>query len=264
MKLTNLLANKVAVIYGAGAVGGSTAKAFAEADATVFIADRSLEHAQLVASEITEAGGKAEAAEVDVLDAKAVQQHLDDVITKAGKVDISFNAMSIPQVGVQGIPLTELSLDSFTKPIHAYMTGHFITMTAAGRQMAQQHSGVILTITVAPAVTSGAALVGGMGPSWAGIESLTRDLAAELGPQNVRVITMRSSGMPDSQTLQTVVGEHAKTMGMTPDEVLGFMNQRAALRRLPNLTETANSAVFLASDFASSITGTAIDLTCGV
>ncbi|HSW75218.1 MAG TPA: SDR family oxidoreductase [Candidatus Saccharimonadales bacterium] len=257
-----LLKNKVAIIYGAGgAIGSAVAKAFASAGAQVFVTDLHEELAKKVAEEIMAQDGKAEAAAVDVLNAEAVQAHLDSVVSTAGKVDVSFNAMSLPQTGIQGTPLVALSLDNFTKPIHAYMTGHFLTMSAAGRQMARQGSGVLLTITASPGET-GAPLLGGMGPSWMGIESLTRDFALELGPQGVRAVTMRSSGLPETDTLKTVIGQHTQTLGMTPEAYLEFMRQRTFLHRLPTLEETANGAVFLVSDMASAVTGTAVNFTC--
>jgi NAD(P)-dependent dehydrogenase (short-subunit alcohol dehydrogenase family) len=263
MELTDtLLKDKVAVIYGGGgAIGGAVAKAFASAGARIFVTDLHAESAKKVVEEITTLGGEAELAVVDVLDASAVQEHLDAVVAKAGKVDISFNAMSLPQTGIQGTPLVKLSLDNFTKPIHAYMTGHFLTMGAAGRQMAKQGSGVLLTITASPGET-GAPLLGGMGPSWMGIESLTRDFAIELGSQGVRAVTMRSSGLPETETLKTVVGQHAQTLGMTSEAYLEMMRQRTFLHRLPNLEETAKGAVFLASDMASAVSGTAVNFTC--
>lgn len=262
MESSNLLTNKTAIIYGAGgAIGGAVAKAFAKAGASVFLTDLHMDRAEAVAKEIVSTGGSAEAAAVDVLDSKAVQKHLEDITAKTGKIDISFNAMSLPQTGIQGTPLTQLSLDNFTKPIHAYMTGHFNTMTTAGRQMAQQGSGVLLTITASPGET-GAPLLGGMGPSWMGIESLTRDLALELGPQGVRAVTLRSSGLPETETLKTVVGQHAQTLGISSEEYLDFMRQRTFLHRLPNLKETAEGAVFLVSDMASAVTGTAVNFTC--
>jgi len=263
MELTNtLLQAKVAVIYGGGgAIGGAVAKAFGLAGAHVFVTDLHEESAEAVVKEIVAAGGKAEAAVVDVLNPDSVQEHLDKLVSKTGKVDISFNAMSLPQTGIQGTPLTMLQLDNFTKPIHAYLTGHFLTMAAAGRQMAKQGSGVLLTITASPGET-GAPLLGGMGPSWMGIESLTRDFALELGPQGVRAVTMRSSGLPETETLKTVIGQHARTLGMTPEAYLEMMRQRTFLHRLPTLGETANGAVFLVSDMASAVSGTSVNFTC--
>jgi NADP-dependent 3-hydroxy acid dehydrogenase YdfG len=86
-----LLKDKVAVIYGAGgATGGAVARAFASEGAKLFLTGRHLAPVEAVAKEVVAAGGSAEAAEVDALDEKAVDQHLQSVTDKAGRVDISF------------------------------------------------------------------------------------------------------------------------------------------------------------------------------
>jgi NADP-dependent 3-hydroxy acid dehydrogenase YdfG len=92
-----MLQNKIAVIYGAGgAVGGAVARAFARDGANLFLTGRHRESVEAVAKEIVSAGGSAEAAEVDALDEQAMEKHLQSVIDKAGRVDISFNAIGIP------------------------------------------------------------------------------------------------------------------------------------------------------------------------
>ncbi len=89
-----ILKDKVAVIYGAGgAIGSAVARAFASEGANVFLTGRHLAPVEAVAKEVVSAGGSAEAAEVDALDEQAVDEHLQSVIDKAGRVDISFNAV---------------------------------------------------------------------------------------------------------------------------------------------------------------------------
>ena len=123
-----LLENKNVVIYGAaGAVGSAVARAFAREGARLFLTGRDLGALDALAKEITAAGGAAETAEVDALDGKAVTDHVDDVVDKTATVDISFNAIGIPQQGMQGIPLTELSVDNFAAPINIYARAHFVT-----------------------------------------------------------------------------------------------------------------------------------------
>ena len=91
-----LLENKNAVIYGAGgSVGGAVARAFAREGARVFLTGRNVEAINTLAKEISAAGGTAETAQVDALDEQAVEGHLDTVVDKAEKIDISFNAIGI-------------------------------------------------------------------------------------------------------------------------------------------------------------------------
>src|SRR5262249_231666 len=107
-----LLNNKVAVIYGAaGAIGSAVARAFACEGARLFLTGRKLAPVEVVAKDIVSAGGWAEAAEVDALDEQAVDKHLQSVIDKAGRIDISFDAIGIPQEEEQGILLTDLPVE---------------------------------------------------------------------------------------------------------------------------------------------------------
>ncbi len=100
-----MLKHKVAVIYGAGGgIGGAIARAFAGEGARVFLTGRHLALVEAVAKDIAAAGGSAEAAEVDALDEQAVDEHLHSVIYTAGRVDISFNAVGIPDVKLLGVP----------------------------------------------------------------------------------------------------------------------------------------------------------------
>src|SRR5229473_3609968 len=111
-----LLKNKTTVIYGAGgAIGGAVARAFAREGAKLFLTGRNLASVTTTAKDIIAAGGAAEAAQVDALDERAVEEHIAAMVEKTGVVDVSFNAITpVPQPGTQGIPIAELSVDSFT------------------------------------------------------------------------------------------------------------------------------------------------------
>ncbi|HEV8283080.1 MAG TPA: SDR family oxidoreductase [Chitinophagaceae bacterium] len=258
------LRNKTAVIYGAsGAIGSAVALAFAKEGARVFITGKNKETIQALAKDIISKGGFADAQQVDALDQDAVNNHLKMLIEKEGKLDISFNAMGIPQTGVQGIPLLQLTPEGYMNPISSYSKSHFITATAAAKKMVAKKAGVILTLTAVPSVLA-VPLVGGMAPAWASIEALTRTLAAEMGSQGIRVVCLRADGMPETDIITTVFGLHAKGAGMASNkEFQGLMESFTLLKRLPTLAELANTAVFIASDNASAITGTTINVTCG-
>ncbi|HVV06225.1 MAG TPA: SDR family NAD(P)-dependent oxidoreductase [Puia sp.] len=88
------LKDKVAVIYGAGGgIGGAVARAFAREGARLFLTGHRLAPVEAVVRDIVSAGGVAEAAVVDALDEQAIDRHLQSVVAKAGRIDISFNAM---------------------------------------------------------------------------------------------------------------------------------------------------------------------------
>src|SRR5215468_12554307 len=139
-----LLKDKVALIYGGGGdIGGAVARAFAREGAKLFLAGRHRALVQAVAKEIVAAGGSAEGAEVDALDEQAVDKHPQSVIDKAGRVDISFNAIGIPDKDVVGVPLVDLDVERFALAITAYTRSYFLTARLAARRMIPNRSGVI-------------------------------------------------------------------------------------------------------------------------
>jgi NAD(P)-dependent dehydrogenase (short-subunit alcohol dehydrogenase family) len=258
-----LLENKTAVIYGAGgAIGGAVAAAFAREGARLFLAGHARASLDAVAETIAATGGVVEMAQVDALDETAVEQHADAVAQRAGGIDVSFNAIGIPQHGVQGIPLLELSPESFAHPIATYARANFLTARAAARRMVGRGSGVILTLTATPARMA-APLVGGMAATWAAIEAFSRSLAAELGPRGIRVVCLRPDAIPETATIREVFGLHADGAGMTHEAFQALMEGQTLRRQLPTLAEVANVAAFVASDRASAMTGTVANLSGG-
>ena len=258
-----MLENKVAVIYGAGgAIGSAVARAFAADGANLFLTGRHLAPVEIVAKEVASAGGSAEAAEVDALDEQAVDNHLQAVVEKAGRVDISLNTIGIPNTKILGVPLIELDVEQFTLPVTTYTTSYFLTARLAARLMVPNRSGVIMTVTALHS-RMGIPLVGGYGPAMAAKEALTRDLSAELAPAGVRVVGLRPQAMPDTPTIKDAFEPRAKAAGMTWEQWKELLASRTHPRRLMTLEEVANMAVFLASDKASGMTGTTVNLTMG-
>ena len=136
-----ILKNKVGVIHGVGgAIGGAVAREFAREGAKVFLTARKRAQVEALAKEIVSAGGAAEAAEVDALDEKAVEQHLRAVVDKAGRVDISFNAVGVPNGAILGVPFAELDAARFSLPIAAYTTSYFLTARTAAKYMIPNRS----------------------------------------------------------------------------------------------------------------------------
>jgi NAD(P)-dependent dehydrogenase (short-subunit alcohol dehydrogenase family) len=258
-----MLSEKVAVIYGAGgAVGGAVARAFAREGATVFLTGRTLAPVEAVASEIVAAGGSAEAAEVDALDERAVDDHLRFVIDRAGRVDISFDAVGIPGTGLLGVPLIELDLERFSLPITTYTTSYFLTARLAARRMIANGTGVIMTISTLQSRT-GFSTAGGFGPAFAAREALTRELSAELAPHGIRVVGLRPQGIPGTDSLNEAFEPRAEATGMTLERFQEVGASSTHPRRLSTLEEVANIAAFLASDRASGMIGTTVNLRMG-
>ena len=258
-----MLKDKVAVIYGAGgAVGGAVARAFASEGAKLFLTGRKLALVDVVAKEIVSAGGSAEAAGVDALDEEAVDKHLESVVDKAGRVDISFDAVGIPATKLVGVPLVELDVEQFSLPITTYTRSYFLTARLAAQRMVANKSGVIMTVTTLQSRT-GFATAGGFGPAMAAKEALTRELSAELAPHGIRVVGLRPQGISETDSLKEAFEPRAKASGMTLEQFQELGASRTHSRRLSTLAELANMAVFMASDKASGMTGTTVNLSMG-
>jgi NAD(P)-dependent dehydrogenase (short-subunit alcohol dehydrogenase family) len=256
-----LLESKSAIIYGAGGgIGGGVARAFAREGAKVFLVGRTRAKLDAVAAEITAAGGAPEVALVDALDEQAVDAHVRSVVSKAGSVDVSFNL--ITRGDVQGRPLVDMATDDLLRAVVIGLQSNFITARAAARQMIEQGSGVILHLNSA----SGAGAMPGMGstgPADAATEAFMRYLAAEVGPQGVRVCGIWTAGVAETlsdEKIAAVGGEGSPPAQVVEQMIAGA----AALRRAPRLANVADVAAFLASDRAAGMTGTMVNVTSGL
>lgn len=248
-----LLTNKNAVIYGGGgAIGGAVAKAFARVGAQVHLAGRTQSTLDAVADDILAAGGQADTAVVDALDERAVDDFTDQIVKSSGSLDISFNLIGVDDV--QGTPLVEMSLADFEQPILKSVRSTFITARAAARQMIRQRSGVILTF-------GGGGhrnpirdySIGGFVVSLAAIDTLRRQLAAELGQYGIRVLTLESGGILDTVPADFPGRQDIEDLIVPP----------TMLKRTATLADIGNVAVFAASDLAGSMTGTVLNTSCG-
>jgi 3-oxoacyl-[acyl-carrier protein] reductase len=253
-----LLENKNAVIYGAGgSIGGAVARAFAREGATVFLAGRTLESLEEVAEEIRSAGGVAETAQVDALDEQAVDGHVDAVAASAGGIDVSFNLISYGDV--QGTPLAEMPLEDFERPVMSAVRTQFLSARAAARHMIRQGSGMILTFGGAGGrdpirdYTSGGFQVylGGFQVALGAIDVLRRQLASELGPHGIRVVTLQSGGVPET------------TREDWREAITRSFVDTSMLKRVETLDDVGNVAAFAASDLARTMTATNINITAG-
>jgi len=244
-----LLENKVAVIYGAGgAIGGAVARVFAREGATVHLAGRTEASLKKVTDDIASTGGRAHAHVADALDEAAVEGLVDTILQQSRRLDVSFNLIGVGDVQR---PLLDLSLDEFLQPIQTSMRTQFLTTKAAARPMIQQRSGVILTFGGSgPQTVAG---IGGFKISLDALEGLRRQWALELGEHGIRVLTLKTGGIPESMPLD--VPER--------DAILASLEEPTLLKRTATLDDVGNVAAFAASDFARTITSTEINISCG-
>ncbi len=246
-----LLDDRTAVIYGGGgAIGGAVARAFAREGAGVFLAGRTAAPLEAAADDIRAAGGSAETAVVNALDEGAVDAHADEVAARAGGIDISFNAIS--HNSAHGTPMAEMALDDFAGEIITTVTTQFLTARAAARHMIPRRSGVILAFG-----GSGDPLrdyyIGGTQVSFEAVEQMRRQLSAELGPHGIRVVTLRTGGVPESLP-EGFEGRERIVESIEGPTMLG---------RAATLEDVGNVAAFVASDRARTLTAAAVNISCG-
>jgi NAD(P)-dependent dehydrogenase (short-subunit alcohol dehydrogenase family) len=247
-----LLQNKNAIVYGTGTVGSAVARAFAGEGANVHLAGRTSSSLERVAEGIRAAGGSVETAQVDALDEAAVDAHADAVAARAGSIDISFNLISVGDV--QGTPMVEMSLVDYERPIVTAVRTQFLTARAAARHMIAHRSGVILMFG-----GDGGRdpirdySIGGFQVALNAIEAMRRQLASELGSHGIRVVTLHTGGVLESLP----EGFEGR------DTIVEMIVAPTMLKRAATLADVGNVACFAASDKAGSITGTAINITCG-
>lgn len=244
-----LLENKVAVIYGAGgAIGGAVARRFAHEGASVYLAGRTAAKLDAVAADIRSSGGRVEVAIVDALDEQAVDDYIDGIVRQAGRLDVSFNLIGYGDVQQ---PLMEISVDDFLQPIRIAMRSHFLTVRAAARHMIEGGDGVILTFGGSgPQTLPG---LGGFKIALDAIEGLRRQWAMELGEHGIRVVTLKTGGIPESIP-ENVPGR---------DEIVESLREPTLLKRTATLEDVGNVAAFVASDKARTITSTEVNISSG-
>ena len=248
-----LLEHKNAVVYGAGgSIGGAVSRAFAREGARVFLAGRTRATLETVAEAIRATGGTAQIAEVDALDEQAVDEHADAVAADAGGIDISFNLITHPFT--HGTPMAEMSVDDYLAPVTLPVRSRFLTSRAAARHMIPRRSGVILFFGgEGDRSVHRKYHLGGLVTGFVAVEAMRRQLAGELGPYGIRVITLVSGGVPESLP--------ADFPGR--DELIADLTAPTALGRTATLADVGNAAVFAASDWAAALTGATLNVSCG-
>jgi 3-oxoacyl-[acyl-carrier protein] reductase len=244
-----LLEGKRAVIYGGGgSIGGAVAGAFAREGASVFLAGRTQAKLDAVAEAIRSAGGSVETAELDALDKSAVDEHADAVAADGG-IDITFNLITHPSTF--GTPLVEMDVGDFLEPVEVALRSNFLTIAAAARHMRPRRSGVVLFFG-----GSGDPMrdlhLGGTQVAFDTLESLRRQLGAELGGEGIRTVTLRTGGVPE--TVPDFEGREAIVEGI---------EQQTMLPLTATLEDVGNTAAFVASDRARTMTAATVNVSAG-
>ena len=241
---------KNAVVYGGGgAIGGAMARAFAREGARVVLTGRTAARLEAVAAQIADAGGQVETAVFDALDGAAIDAHADAVVAAHGSLDVSVNV--IQHGDVQGTPMHEMDVEDFLRPVETAVRTSFLTWRAAARHMVRQPDGGAILVFGGSGPPMRDWNLGGLQVAFEALESMRRQLSTELGARGVRVVTLRSGGVPES------LGSGYEGV----DRLVEMLNASTLLGRGATLEEVGDAAVFAASSRV--MTGATVNVSAG-
>jgi 2-deoxy-D-gluconate 3-dehydrogenase len=248
------LSGGVAIVTGGAiGIGQGIAFRFAEAGASIVIADRDLEAAQRAVGLITERGGRATAVQVDVGTVDNAQTMVQQTLDAFGQVDILVNNAGIFPFA----PALEVSEELWDRVLGVNLKGAFFCAQAAARQMARAGmGGRIINIASIDALHPTGALTP-YDTSKGGLVMMTKSLAKEVGPYGITVnaIAPGSIATPGAAAATVAPSEGiAETSGAGEDLMAAFL-ARIPLGRVGQPDDIATAVLFLASDAASYVTG---------
>jgi|TARA_B100001079_G_scaffold197596_1_gene171276 3-oxoacyl-[acyl-carrier protein] reductase len=242
------LKDKVAIITGSGqGIGKATALLFAREGAAVIVAEYNKDTGEAVATEINEAGGEGRFVQVDIANRESVQALISDVLETNGNIDVLVNNAGV----IKDNTLEKMTDEEFDRVISVNLRGTYICTKEAAEIMRKQGSGVILN------AASVVALYGNFGQtnyvaSKAGVIGMTKVWARELGKYGIRVNAV-APGFISTDMIKDI-----------PENVIEMMLKKVPLRRMGQIEEVASVYAWLASDDASYVTGTVINVDGGV
>jgi gluconate 5-dehydrogenase len=243
-KLFDLTGRTAIVTGGSRGLGKEMAEGLAEAGASLVLCARRAEWLDETVAEFEERGFEVDSILCDTSVEEDVQAVVDHTVRRFGKIDILINNAGISW----GAMPEEMPLEKWQKVLDVNLTGCFLFAKAAGHEMLQRESGSIINITSISGLTSSAngPFYAGYVASKAGLIGLTRELAASWGRKGIRVNAI-APGFFRSRLADPVIDIYESSI-----------RENNPIPRIGEEGELKGTAVFLASDASSYITGQTI------
>ncbi|WEG12312.1 3-hydroxybutyrate dehydrogenase [Pullulanibacillus sp. KACC 23026] len=252
--MSGLLKKRVAFITGAGSgIGQAIATEFAKEGATVIIAERNMTNAKTTVQAISQQGGTAHSYEVDVTDESGLTAAIDQTVKAFGRLDILVNNAGFQHVS----PIETFPTDTFEALIKVMLTAPFMAIKHTLPIMKQQQYGRIINLASINGLI-GFAGKAGYNSAKHGVIGLTKVCALESAPHNITVNAL-CPGYVDTPLVQKQLGDLAASRNVPLESVLEeVIYPLVPQKKLIDVQEIADYAVYLASDKARSITGQAV------
>jgi 3-oxoacyl-[acyl-carrier protein] reductase len=247
----NALQDRVALVTGSSrGIGAAIARLFAAEGAAVAVHGRDAEAVAAVTAGIEKAGGRAVGVTADLTRAADVAALREAVERALGPVDtLVANAGGSP---VRPAPLERISEDDWRASIDANLTATFLTVREFLPGMKERHDGVIVTMSSAAARRAHSGSPMAYAAAKAGIELLTKEIAAQAGPDGVRANCLAP------ETILTEANQR-----QIPVQLQEQLRDNHPIRRLGTPEDVAEAALFLASERSSWISGVTLDVAGG-
>lgn len=244
--------DKVAIVTGASAgIGAEAARRLASRGVKVVVGARRASKLEALVEEIERGGGAAVAVAGDVQDEGFAHALVEAATARFGGVDLA-----LLNAGTLGVPgrVEEMSVKSWEETVQTNLMGSFLAVRRLVPALRARGGGAIVLISTFVGLTAGFAGMSAYAASKAGVVGLARALAVELGPDQIRVNALIPGGT------DTDMG---RAVASSP-EALSYVAGLHALKRIARPEEIAEAALFLLSDAASFITGSALFADGGV
>jgi len=249
------LKGKVAIVTGGTeGIGKATALTLAREGAKVAICARRQPLLDAVAAEITKAGGEALAVSADMSKAADCERFINEVVKRFGGVDILLNNAGTSKRG----NFLDLSDEEWAADLELKVFGAVRCSRLVIPHMKKRGGGRIINITISSAKQPGAGSYPTSVSRAAGL-AITKALSKEFAADNILVNTICIGKIKSGQHERRYTKD-----GISADEYYGKMAKDIPLKRAGEAQEVANVIAFLASDAASYVTGTSINLDGGI